>query len=227
MASGHWVHDLWPYHSLRRSSLFTEKEKTLTSPTWFSQSRIPRDAFPPWTEHITLLFCGKSPRMWVTTWVGSCLVLMAEPDLQRMTQLAHSLQVKGNMERAWIWEKGLVFLIWKHLFLIPHFFFYISMNHLKKWNTIILEQLYLMSWFLYRNQMFRNFTFIFYRKASNSTSNLSSSKSSSNLRMDVDMNTVQINIYYNFTNTHPRTVPQYWRNEVKGHFPAVVHTVCC
>lgn len=107
------------------------------------------------------------------------------------------------------------------------FFFYISMNHLKKWNTIILEQLYLMSWFLYRNQMFRNFTFIFYRKASNSTSNLSSSKSSSNLRMDVDMNTVQINIYYNFTNTHPRTVPQYWRNEVKGHFPAVVHTVCC
>lgn len=90
-------------------------------------------------------------------------------------------------------------------------FFYISMNHLKKWNTIILEQLYLMSWFLYRNQMFRHFTFFFffYRKASNSTSNLSSSKSSSNWMMDVDMNTVQINICYNFTNTHPRTVLPY------------------
>lgn len=34
------------------------------------------------------------------------------PDLQQMSQLGHSPQVRGNMERAWIWEKGLVSLVW-------------------------------------------------------------------------------------------------------------------
>lgn len=63
--------------------------------------------FPPWTIHITLFFWGRFPRMWATTWVGSCPILMA-PDLGGMTQLVHSLQVKRKMERTSIWGKGLL-----------------------------------------------------------------------------------------------------------------------
>lgn len=37
-----------------------------------------RMLFPPWTKHITALFCGKNPGMWVTAWVGSCPVLIAD-----------------------------------------------------------------------------------------------------------------------------------------------------
>lgn len=38
--------DLWPHCSLRRSSLFTGKGRTTSSPTRFSPSHIPVDAFP-------------------------------------------------------------------------------------------------------------------------------------------------------------------------------------
>lgn len=33
-------------------------------------------------------------------------------DLEQMPQLGHSLQVRGNMERARIWEEGLASLVW-------------------------------------------------------------------------------------------------------------------
>lgn len=41
---------------------------------------------------------------------GVLLSTHGRPDPERMTQLGHSLQVKGNMERVWFREKGLVFL---------------------------------------------------------------------------------------------------------------------
>lgn len=111
--SGHWVHltsDL-PTASWRRS-LFTEKGKTLfVVPHGSLKLTFQGMLFPPWTKHITLFFPGKNPSKWVITWVGSRPSTHGRPDLQQMPQLGHSPQVRGNMERSWIWDKGLVSLI--------------------------------------------------------------------------------------------------------------------
>lgn len=101
--------DLRPSHSLRRRSLFTEKrEDPLAGPTWFSQSHIPRHAFPTMAQtHHSVLSWKKS------NGVGDHMSKdlpssNGRHDLLQMSQLGHSQEVRGNMERAWIWQTGLV-----------------------------------------------------------------------------------------------------------------------
>lgn len=66
--------------------------------------------FPPWTIHNSVLL-GQISKDVGDHMSGVLPGTHGRPDLEGMTQFIHSLQVKRNMERAWIWGKGLLSLI--------------------------------------------------------------------------------------------------------------------
>lgn len=76
---GHWVHLISNLTTASGGVTFLLRKRR-PSPVPHGSLRLAFQGmlFPPWTKHITLLFCGKNPRMWVNTWVGSCPVLIAD-----------------------------------------------------------------------------------------------------------------------------------------------------
>lgn len=100
--------DLRPSHSLRRRGLFTEKgEDLLAGPTQSSQSHIPRDAFPTPTRTHHSVLSWQIAREVGDHMSGDLPCAHGRADLQQTPQSGNSPQVRGNMERASIWEKGL------------------------------------------------------------------------------------------------------------------------
>lgn len=104
--------DLWPYHGLRRGFHFTEREETLASPTRFSETHILTDAFPTMNQTHNSVVLWQKSRDVGDRMSGVLPGTHSRPDPQWTIQSSHSLQVKGKMERARIWEKTLFFLIY-------------------------------------------------------------------------------------------------------------------